>query len=35
MMVITLIYRFIFSNAARNELKAREERKKGIPKPIE
>jgi hypothetical protein len=34
-MLITLIYRFILSKAERNELKAREERKNGIPKPIE
>jgi hypothetical protein len=34
-MVITLMYRLILSKAERNELKANEERKNGIPKPIE
>jgi hypothetical protein len=29
------MYRFILSKAERNELNAREERKNGIPKPIE
>jgi hypothetical protein len=29
------MYRFILSKAERNELKAREERKNGIPRPIE
>jgi hypothetical protein len=35
MMVITLINRFILSKAERKELKAKEERKNGIPRPIE
>jgi hypothetical protein len=34
-MLITLKYLFILSKAERNELKAREERKNGIPKPTE
>jgi hypothetical protein len=34
-MVMTLKYRFILSKAERKELKAREERKNGIPRPIE
>jgi hypothetical protein len=33
--VTTLIYRFILSKAERNELKAREQRKNGTPRPIE
>jgi hypothetical protein len=35
MRVITLMYRFILSKAERKELKAKEERKNGIPRPIE
>jgi hypothetical protein len=34
-MLMTLMYRLILSKAERNELKAREERKNGIPKPTE
>jgi len=34
-MLMTLMYRFILSKAERNELKARDERKKGIPRPTE
>src|SRR4030042_4525950 len=35
MRVTHLIYRLILSNAERNALKAREERKKGMPSPKE
>jgi hypothetical protein len=34
-MLMTLMYLFILSKAERNKLKAREERKKGIPRPME
>jgi hypothetical protein len=33
--VISLIYFFILPKAERKELKAREERKKGTPRPME